>query len=328
MQSKRSMLLLLGASVLVAPRTTLAAQLTCSSSATLEELAACIRDQMPGEDSDIFVVPSSTQMDAWRSVARTMMRGACSFSLPSSLSSFMRIRSFRDAGNGRRYCLLMETGDRDEDGIVDRGFGAFVVDAAAERELIHTTAHPISDRATETEAITIFKETRSRSFLVAGAHRRASTITSTCQSSMTISDSAHNVANVFHATHLELASFYGSRPWWLIQWHGMAENTCSDVDVYLSHGMDVAPVEGDKALELRDRLRAHHPTWQVGVPGAGVCSLNATTNVQGRFLNGVPASRVCGTPAASYTGRFLSVEQDPDFRDPDNWIAAVLETWP
>ncbi len=37
---------------------------------------------------------------------------------------------------------------------------------------------------------------------------------------------------------------------------------------------------------------------------------------------------MCATAAASYTGRFLHIEQDPGFRSAGDWTAAVLETWP
>lgn len=326
MRFERSILLMLGAGVLMASRTAAAADLTCSSSTTLEELAACVRDQMPGRDSGIFVVPSSTQMSAWRSVVRTMMGGRCDIVLPSSLW-FARLRLVRDASNGRRYCVLMEVADQNGDRIVDRGLGTFIVDAAAERELSHAAAHPIADRDTEIQAITVFKETRSRSFLMAGAHRDASFTDSPCQSSFMISDTAHNVTNMFHSTYLELAAHYGSRPWWAVQWHGMAQSTCAE-DVFASHGMDVTPVDGDKILELRRNLLAYKPTWRIGLPGSSDCPLNATTNVQGRLLNGVSASQVCGRPASSYSGRFLHIEQDPDFRDAGDWIDAVMDTWP
>ncbi|XYH92512.1 hypothetical protein ACMHYB_32125 [Sorangium sp. So ce1128] len=327
MRFERSILSMLGAGVLMASPTALAADLTCSSSTTLEELAACVRDQMPGKDSGIFVVPSSTQLSAWRSVVRMMMDGRCNIVLPSSLSSFARIRLVRDAANGRSYCVLMEVADRNGDGIVDRGLGTFIVDAAAERELCHAAAHPIADMETEIQAITVFKETRSRSFLMAGAHRDASFADSLCQSSFMSSDAAHNVTNAFHSTHLELASYYGSRPWWSVQWHGMATSTCAE-EVFASHGMDVTPVDGDKILELKRNMLAYKPTWRIGVPGSSDCPLNATTNVQGRLLNGVPASQVCGRPASSYSGRFVHIEQDPGFRDAGDWIDAVRDTWP
>jgi hypothetical protein len=305
-----------------------AAELTCSTSTTLEELVTCVRDHMPRGSSGVFAVPSATQIDAWRSVIRAMMGGACSATLPSSLSPLLQRRLVRDSENGRRYCVLIEVADRNGDNIVDRGFGTFIVDAAAERELSHQAPHPISDRGTELQAVTVFKETRSRSFLMAGAHRDASFTESDCQSSSRLSDVAHNVANLFHEAHLALMAHYGSGPWWAIQWHGMAEDTCAAVDVHLSHGVGVPPAEGDKLLALRRSLLASHPGWRVGVPGAGVCSLNATTNVQGRLLNGVSATRVCGTRATTYSGRLTHIEQDPAFRDPESWISAIRTTWP
>jgi hypothetical protein len=267
-------------------------------------------------------------MSDWRSVVGAMMRGQCEFALPFSLRQSMRLRRVRDADSGRRYCVLMEVLDGNNDGIVDRGFGTFIVDPVARRELSHHAAHPIADISTEMQAVTIFKETRSRTLLVAGSHRDASLVDSTCQRSFKASDVAHDVTNMFHATYFALSIHYGARPWWAIQWHGMAADTCEAVDVHLSHGVDVVPVEGDKIVALRDNLLDREPDWRIGVPGSGVCSLNATTNVQGRLLNGVPANRVCGTPAATYTGRFMSIEQDPGFRDPDLWISAVIETWP
>ncbi|WP_438031101.1 hypothetical protein [Sorangium sp. So ce233] len=328
MRFGRSILLLVGASVLTAPRATGAAELTCSSSATLEALVACIRDQMPGRSSGVFVAPGPMEMEAWRSVVSAMMYGACSFVLPSSLWPFAQVRSFRDADNGRQYCLLMETADWNGDGVVDRGFGAFVVDAFAERELSHQVSHPIADAGTELQAITVFKKTRSRTFLLAGAHRDAIAGGRWFHGPSMSSDVAHNAATMFHTAHAAITSFYGWKPWWAVQWHGMAENTCESVDVHLSHGVDAAPAAGDKILELRNNLLAHQPTWRIGVPGSRVCALNATTNVQGRLLNGPPPSWSFGIPAATHSRRFVHIEQHPGVRDADGWIAAVLATWP
>lgn len=64
------------------------------------------------------------------------------------------------------------------------------------------------------------------------------------------------------------------------------------------------------------------------LPGSGSCSLNATENVQGRLLNGVAAERVCCTAASSYTQKFVHIEQDPDFRNPSDWIAPIMDTFP
>ncbi|MGK3993256.1 hypothetical protein [Sorangium sp. So ce1024] len=367
MRSGRSFLLLVGAGALIAPpRATGAAELSCPSSATLEALVACIRDQMPGRSSGGFVAPSAIEMEAWRSAVSAMMAGACDFALPPSLWSYARVRSFRDADSGRPYCLLMETADWNGDGVVDRGFGAFIVDAFAERELSHQVSHPIADAGTEIQAITVFKKTRSRTFLLAGAHRHAIPGDRWFFGPARTSDVAHNTATMFHTAHAAVAAHYGWKPWWAVQWHGMAEDTCEGVDVHLSHGVDTAPMAGDKILELRSHLLAHQPTWRIGVPGSRACSLNATTNVQGRLLNdgshgapggwshgspggwspggpggwslggwrtgwvhdGSSAGWGLGLPAAPPARRFVHIEQHPAVRDADRWIAAVLATWP
>jgi hypothetical protein len=312
---------------------TTVADLTCVSSTTLEALAICIRKQMPQAGSNGFVAPNTTEQADWRAVVKQMLQGSCDFTLPASLRGIMQIRTFTDAANGRHYCVLMEVRDANSNGFVDRGWGTFIVNNDAMRELSHQAPHPISDSTTEMQAITIFKETDSRSYMMAGAHRDANAASSTCQNSTCQSshkeaDAAHNTANMFHATNQELLNWYGATAWHAIQWHGMAADTCASTDVYPSHGIDVTPLATDTISVLRDNLLVHHPTWDVDLPGAGACILNATDNTQGRLINGVPAGSVCCTPASSYNGRFIHIEQDPSFRNPWDWINPVRDTWP
>jgi hypothetical protein len=304
------------------------ANLTCSSATTLDALVTCIRNQMPGNGSNGFVAPTTAQQADWRTAVHQMLQGSCNFALPASLSSIMQIRTFSDSENGKDYCLLMEVLDGNGNGIVDRGWGTFIVDPAATREISHQAAHPIYDIGTENQAVGVFKGTDSRSYLMCGAHRLANSASSSCQSSYGSADCAHNVANMFQSTNQELLSFYGASEWQAIQWHGMAVDTCDGVDAYLSHGRSVSPQPGDKNLELTNNMLGYHPTWQLECPGTGACSLNATDNTQGRLLNGVPAGSACGTAASSYSGIFLSIEQDPGFRTASDWIPAVQDTWP
>jgi fibronectin type III domain protein len=304
-----------------------AADLTCSSSDTLEELATCIRLQMPQSGSNGFVAPGTMEQDAWRTVVNQMLQGSCSFSLPTNLLGIVQLRNFSDSSNGRSYCVLMEVRDANGDGFVDRGWGTFVVYSAATRELSHQAPHPIADSTTELQAITIFKDTESRSYLMAGAHRNANAAPSACQSSYNEADAAHNIANMFHATNRELMAFYGATAWNAIQWHGMAADTCPDTHVYATHGVNVLPAADDKISQLRDNVLVYHPLWDVDLPGVGACSLNATDNTQGRLLNGVAAASVCGTAASSYSGRFIHIEQDPNYRNGGDWVAPVKDTW-
>jgi cellulose 1,4-beta-cellobiosidase len=42
----------------------------------------------------------------------------------------------------------------------------------------------------------------------------------------------------------------------------------------------------------------------------------------------VPAASVCSTAATGYTGQFLHIEQDPNFRASADWLPAVRDAWP
>ena len=325
---KNHLPLLLLIFMLCPPLVLQAADLTCSAATTLDSLVTCIRNQMPGSGSGGFVTPTAEQQADWRSVVNQMLHGTCNFPLPASLLGIMQLRIFVDAGNNKGYCLFMEVQDSNNNGKVDRGWGTFIVDPIADRELSHQAPHPIYDSTTENQAVGVFRDSNSRSYLMCGAHRLANSQSSVCQSSYGMADCAHNVANMFQPTNEEMIAFYGASSWTAIQWHGMAADTCSNVESYLSHGRNVVPVAGDKILELKNNILVYHPAWKVETPGTGACSLNATDNVQGRLLNGVAAGSVCGTAASSYTGRFIHNEQDPGFRNASDWLEAVRDTWP
>lgn len=305
-----------------------AGTLTCSSATTLETLVSCIRSQMPGSGSNGYRAPTLAELDAWRTAVRDMMQGSCSTTLPQDLVGIASRKLFLDTENGRSYCVLMEVLDADNNGIVDRGWGTLIVDANATRETSHQAPHPLSDLSTDAQAIELFKDSNARSFLMAGSHRDASTAASTCQSAYRASDAAHNAATMYQAANEALLAFYGAADWWAIQWHGMAASSCSSVEVYISHGVTAAPVTGDRNLELKAALLSYHPAWLVAVPGSGSCNLNGTDNVLGRLLNGVPAANVCATPASGYTGQFLHIEQDPNFRASADWWPAIRDVWP
>ncbi|MCI0626420.1 MAG: hypothetical protein L0387_33040, partial [Acidobacteria bacterium] len=102
-------------------------QLTCSSSTNLESLVTCIRGQMPESGSNGYVASTSPQRADWRTVVNQMLQGSCDFGVPASLDEIVQVRTFTDTGNGRNYCLLMEVRDRNRNGVVDKGFGTFIV---------------------------------------------------------------------------------------------------------------------------------------------------------------------------------------------------------
>jgi hypothetical protein len=252
------------------------ADMTCPSSMDLESLAKCIRAKMPQSGSNGYVAPTSTQRADWRTVVNQILQGSCDFAVPASLNGIVQVKTFTDTGNGRNYCLLMEVLDQNGNGYVDYGFGTFIVYNSATRQVSHQAVHPIADSTTEIQAVTVFKDTDSRSYLMAGAHRNASSAASTCLSSdpesdasHTESDASHNSNTMVQATNEELLAYYGAASWFAIQWHGMAASTCPNADVYPSHGRDVTPAPTDKIAVLRDNLLVHHPAWDVDLPGSG-----------------------------------------------------------
>lgn len=303
-------------------------RLTCASAATLEALSDCLAPQMPQAASNGFAEPSLRQRADWQAAVIEMMNGRCDGTLPASLAGIAERRTFTDRNTGRSYCLLMEVLDGNRDGFVDRGWAALVIDPRATRELHHHAPHPISDAETDDQAVGVFAATQSRGYLVAGAHRWSNAAMSACQGSYAQADVAHNDATMFHATNEALARYYGARPWWAIQWHGMAAADCRDADVYLSHGRSVPPAAEDPIVRLKTRLLAEHPAWRIGLPGDGTCNLNGTFNVQGRLLNGVAAPAVCEAPAAAQSGRFIHIEQDPPFREARLWAEAIAGVFP
>jgi hypothetical protein len=303
-----------------------AATLACTAATTLDALANCVKNQIPANGSGEWIAATATEQTAWRSVVNQMLNGSCSVALPAAIAIAAQIRTFTDSATGRNYCLLMEVLDANNNGKVDRGWGAFMVNASATLEISHQAPHPLADLTTENQSIGVFGGTDSRSWLMAGAHRMAATGSNACQSSYGASDAAHAINNMFHATNLELMSFYGNTDWQAIQWHGMAADTCSPANAFLSHGRTVNPAATDKNLLLKNSMISAHPTWVLETPVSS-CSLNATDNVQGRLINGVPEASVCGTAASSYNGKFLHIEQDPGFRTASDWISSVTEVW-
>jgi len=302
--------------------------LTCSSSTTLDALVMCIRTQMPQSGSNGYVAPTNAERADWQSMVRQMLQGMCDFAPPAGLSGRVAVRTFTDTSNGRSYCLLMEVRDQNGNGVVDSGFGTFITYNNASRQLSHQAVHPIADSTTESQALAVFRDTDSRSFLMAGAHRDANSAASSCRPSFPESDASHNSNTMVQATNEALLAYYGTMPWFAIQWHGMAQSTCPMTDVYPSHGRDAATAPTDKISMLRQNVVAAHPTWDLDLPGSGMCSLNATENVAGRLLNGVPPENVCTMEASSQTQRFVHIEQDPNFRTAADWAGPIMSTFP
>lgn len=306
--------------------------LTCPTATTLDALATCIRGQMPQLNSNLYVPPTADEQADFAAVVAQMMNGQCNFDLPASLATNYQISTFTDADTNKSYCLLMEVLDADLNGFVDKGWGTFIVNNSASRpNLNHSAPHPIYDSTTENQAINIFQDTDSRSYLMCGAHRHANGLTGgTCESSYGEADCAHQIDGMFHAAVQALNEYYGDTAWTHLQWHGKSDGTCPLVDIYGSQGFNAAQPPNSNVVSLKNLMAVNQPSYTFELTGTGsACSLNATDNVQGRYLNG--ATNICrsntgGTP----TNKFVHLEQSMKIRRGGAavWDLSVGQNWP
>lgn len=306
--------------------------LTCPAATTLDALATCIRDQMPKTGSNQYVPPTAAERADFAAVVTQMMNGQCAFDLPATLAASYQLRTFTDSVTGKSYCLLMEVLDADLDGIVDKGWGTFILNNSAARlTLNHSAPHPIYDSLTENQAINVFQDTDSRSYLMCGAHRHANGVTGgTCESNYGEADCAHQSDGMFHAAVEAMNVYYGDTAWTHVQWHGKADTTCPLVDVYGSQGFNAAQPAESNILSLKDLMAINRPEYTFELTGTGsACNLNATDNVQGRYLNG--AADICrsnagGTPA----NKFVHLEQSNNIRraGAEVWNLSIGQNWP
>lgn len=314
------------------PAPTFAPNAVCATQGTLEQLIACVLAKMPRRDTQGYVAPPANLVADFKPVAAQMLAGKCDdIALPASMAKIYSIATFTDKQNNASYCVALETDDANVNGTIDRAWGTFIVNPKATRELSIQAPHPLADLATEAQAIAVFKGVNARSYVLAGSHRDANKERTTCQPSTNegVADAAHNVSDVFHAATEALNEFYKEKDWNAIQFHGMGTTSCAGVDVFLSYGVQTAPKPTDKIVTLRDNFVKQQPKLVATVFGENPpCNLYATTNVQGRLLNNVPAAQVCHLPATSYTGKFIHIEQKTNSRAAvADWIAAINATW-
>jgi hypothetical protein len=108
----------------------------------IEEMFDCIKAQMRLRDDGYT---TAQQLADLRTVMGQMLDGQATVTLPSSISGIMEFQRFTDSDNGETYSVLMKVEDADNDGMIDRGFGTFIVYNEADNELNIASPHPAYD---------------------------------------------------------------------------------------------------------------------------------------------------------------------------------------
>ncbi len=261
----------------------------------------------PQADSDSYAAPDESTVRHVRRALERMLAGDAE-------------RAFHDALIGG-YWLCR--GTEDEEGLVlgvpaipNSGHAVFVWRADPNaRRLIVEAPHPRYDLFTERQGLELFKAVRARALIIATTHRCASSLESGCDGSTGIcghgegpteSDMAHSLGSVFNGLHRFFADAFPDDL--VVSLHGMGKGGIS-----ISDGTTLPTTDGAVVARFASALRVVFPDEHIttcnAYPGAKVDQrLCGTTNVQGRFVNGILLD-ACTDTATKSAGRFLHVEQ-------------------
>ncbi|KIY68304.1 hypothetical protein CYLTODRAFT_351518 [Cylindrobasidium torrendii FP15055 ss-10] len=320
---------------------------------TLLDLATCLNGfTVPKaaytEQTYFDAQPTEIEFGGWTQLVTSMLEGRCA--IPDALEPFYNVAELVD--NGQSYCVASERYTADA-GYYAKGWGLFIVplNTSESRHFHLSSPHPMFDFYEPDQAITLFQRSKARSLLISGRHRQALSLPTTCVPSTEVTtywttDPAHSVAEPFHAANVAIQAWqdaHGGCPLnqcAYIQLHGKASTTCSPIHFMISSGLGPADASwytntslNLPASRLRTELQKSFPAYNVSLPSDTSCSLTATKNVFGRFLNGVHPSDLC-TQAAdvqSATGRFVHVEQAFEVTQADHydgWVRALEAAFP
>jgi hypothetical protein len=290
-----------------------------------------INGAMPSAaDGGDYLQPNLASRELWREMVDHLLAGEYGAAHTDALTKNYQVVLWTDTATPGNpvHAILERTA-----GSTSRYWGTYVFNTAPSRQhLVVQCPHPIADVNTEDQGIRMYRSTSARAYFVAGTHRCNGTTYSTCDGTTTAcsgtseafrySDMAHVVESAFQVT--AEAMLDDDAYLIVVQPHGFTQGT-GDPDVVISNGTTSAPSGADYAAAVATALETIDGTLDARVVHLDVTpsSLWATTNTQGRLLNG--SASPCGTPASSATGRFIHVEQARvGLRDtPTNWMKLV-----
>nr|GAT45053.1 predicted protein [Mycena chlorophos] len=338
------------------------------NSSTLETLVACFDNYTVPYDfytaqTYADAQPAAEQLYDWTTLINSVLSvdGNCSsIPVPPSIAEIYSLSLFSDI-SGPQYCVLSER--YSSEGAYTKGWGLFVVPATANGVQcdIHLSApHPQYDLFTPEQAGALFKAVGARSLLIAGRQRMAYALPSDCvipTSNTTVyykTDPAHDTDEPFFPASLAIHAWQETRGGGcpsscaFIQLHGKSASTCSTDTAFLSGGLGRDPASLEwytspasrpvKRLKfaLINAFASVNSSFTFSLPSDSSCSLVATDNVFGRFLNGVPVADVCTQSASAEKakGEFVHVEQAIVLRESggegvyEAWAQALKEAFP
>lgn len=288
---------------------------------SVDELIAALT--IPGEGSNAFQVPATDKRTQFHDLITALLSGITAGHDATLSDLGYEMLSLISGGEADLVLALRETGS-------GTGAGTYLFHLQADSNLILEIPHPLSEENVLAEGAFLLQNLPARVLFIAGAHRCAndelsacSGSTDACDGTLRISDVAHATDNLFHEAHK--AAHESDPEFKFISLHGFAEQE-GDPAAVASNGTE--RVVGFLAYvnRLADAIEGQLPEEQsvtscngAGEPDSLRCG---TDNVQGRYSNGSPDP--CGEEAASYSGRFLHLEQASSLRDPASGWTLIL----
>lgn len=290
------------------------------------------------EDNNDFKTPSGPDFTAWTALWNKIIAGDFTGANFDAAALDYELVEFLDTVSATTFYVLRELnipGDLDF-----RGQGIYVYNPdPAAKALFLEAPHPLNDADTDDELGLALQQVEPVIGFMAGTHRNNSTTASTCDfGGFRISDVAHHADNFFHRTHRFFTDLYPAAV--SISLHGFCcpgdmDHPSVTNDVIMSTGFEDTPNMSDFAQIFADEIDEEAFVADDGMGGdlttVGIFSvdeneLGGTSNLQGRYTNGVAAGDECDTPAVSWNGNFVHLEQDPDVREePQHIINALLD---
>ena len=283
--------------------------------------------------SEGYVVPSAAALSQFDALIADLMNQDLASAQSAAAAIGFRLLRIVDtaAGNNELFCL-------EETALRGQGFYCLDFDSPQSHHL--SVPHPLYDRFTNTESVSIMRATGARFLSISTTHRCSNAAPSVCAGTTSVcgatgaykvSDVAHTVDSFFYRFGV-LAHDQGPATRTL-QIHGCGSSACpanndaADIVARLSAGTTADLPAGELVNVLNRELNEELAPLQQGVSVS--CSepsadkrLCGTTNTLGRYINGQPDP--CRNGATDFSGsRWLHIEQNANLRQDDGAGDAV-----
>jgi hypothetical protein len=311
---------------------------------SIENVKGSGKDADPNNRRNEYVLPTESQLAAWRVVFRSLLTGAFARAHLEAkrISSTYNVVQFLDTRSGRTHYVLMEgvpgriPAPRPHDSGVNitdprdparRGWGTYLFDAQPQRAVSVSAPHVHDDLDTAEQAIEAYLTLGARTLLIAGADRDQNMARAPCAQSVRPyfeSDVSHTAESVFQMAFEEIYS--SDAVTWHLQFHG--NSTCNE-DVFLSNGVAAAPAIlsslAANIVAASTAAAAGGPVLSTDVFDAtGGCAARGRDNMQMRFASGLPHASICAEPNVPVgPSRFIHIEQRRDARRAPTDLAAT-----